>query len=348
MNKDVKSGNSEFLMDLKNALKKRPATTPKPPKEIIRTSSDVKLAYQDKLDSKIDSKVCAKEDVNDVVKEDGFVKEDDNSRENDSAKGDVEEVYAKENDVEECDGTAHTDIYENMTVSNVSDDVKAKLSNIYGDKAQYVAMDNHKRHQRRRSTSDAVPHFPLTSLGIYATMDGNTRQKIKSKFNLKKHSYEPCTENFHIKGDDGCIYCPIDVSYIYDCNPNTVDGDSLFVRSKDKIYAPPCFCPRNGDNSIPIEKDIFFSCEDIYVNFNNVAINNTDEEINVNTDFKEIKSSINLDESDDEEYVIEKFDKTPTASTNSVPNSTGSNDVPKSSGVFKKKITQIKQLFVDW
>lgn len=229
-------------------------------------------------------------------------------------------------------------VYENVKLdqTNVPDDVKVKMSDILG-LGGYVAMDR-KETKRRKSASDLVNND--SKLNNYTSMH---RIKRINWSNRNRYSSKPNTESCHIKGDEGCIFARMDSMYIYSINPDCETGNAPpFLRTKEKTDPLPCFCPKNAWGTQK-EKEIFFSCEDIYVNVCSmnecsggiIDANHVDDPI-----FRDILDSTRVDDDNDNvSYIIEKFENV---------DDNDDTDNKSSSSLFRKKIQQLKGFLTDW
>lgn len=259
---------------------------------------------------------------------------------NENRDSDIYSRNSKASDIYEYHNEKYdvSDVYENVE-HNVPDDVKAKKWNIgMGD---YVTMDS-KKTKRRKSASDLLNNdSKLSNMSTYATMCIIKRTECLSNRNLR--SYKPNTESCHIKGDEGCIYGRMDPKYIYSINPDCVTGNAPpFVRTKEKTDPLPCFCPKNAWGTQRVaEKELFFSCEDIYVNVcslnecsgGTIGADNADDPI-----FRDIVDSTRVDD-DTVSYVIEKFENDAEDSDT---------DSRSSASLIRKKLQQLKRLVTDW
>lgn len=352
---------SQVVSDLKITLKKRLPKPPPKPKEISKIHSDVFTVYRKKtaigpdadiIDGLRKSDICSTyEKLYDRPESDStelYVRKSQTSftsntnvnhdTDNCSRESKISDIY--ENHNEKYDASL---VYENVkhNQTNVPDDVKVKMSDNFGV-AGYVAMKRIET-KRRKSASDVLNNDNKLNMSTYATMHAVKKIDNWSKRNLR--IYKPNTESCHIKGDEGCIYGRMDPMYIYSINPDCVTGNAPpFLRTKEKTDPLPCFCPKNAWGTQRLaEKEVFFSCEDIYVNVcsmiecsrvsNDTIVDNTDDPI-----FRDIVDSTRVDD-DDVSYIIEKFENEDEGSDT---------DSRSSDSLFRKKILQLKRFLTDW
>lgn len=334
---------SQVVSDLKSTLKKRPKPPPKPPKKVskkfsflgpdvdiidgLRKSrcSSIYQRHYDRPGSDCTETCVRKSLICSNLKE----KRD----------SDIYGLESKTSDIyENCNGKYDvSELYETVENSqtNIPDDVKVKMSDNYGFSG-YVSMDRTET-KRRKSASDLLNHENKFRMSNFSTMHSVKR-------NLRSH--KPNTQSCHIKGDEGCIYARMDPMYIYAINPDCETGNAPpFVRTNEKTDPLPCFCPKNAWGTQRVaENEVFFSCEDIYVNFcrvdecadGTIDANNAD-----NADgsiFRDLVDSTSVDD-DNVSYIVEKFEN---------DNDDDDTDSRSSGSLFKRKMHQLKRFLTDW
>lgn len=267
-----------------------------------------------------------------------YVRKNFTSNSNENSNSDIYDCKSKTSDIYENHNGKHdvSKVYENVNdnQTNVPDDVKVTMCDIYG-MGGYVAMDR-KETKRRKSASDLLNNDSELNMSTYAAMH---RIKRIDWSNRNLRSYKPNTESCHIKGDHGCIYGRMDPMYIYSINPECVTGNAPpFIRTKEKTHPLPCFCPKNASGNA-WEKEIFFSCEDIYVNvclMNECSRGIIDADNVYDPICRDIDDSKRVDD-DNVSYIIEKFE-----------NNEGDNDSESNTSLFRKKVQQLKGFLTDW
>lgn len=351
---------SQVVADLQTILKKRLPKPPPKPKEIWKKHADVfsvsrkKSAVEpdaDITDGMRKTEICStyqKLNSPDSDYMEMYVRKRQSSFTSNTNENRDSDIYSRnskisdinENHDEKCDVS---EVYENIKYNqtNVPDDVKVKIFDTRGLGPDLV-MDFIKT-KRRKSASDVLNNENKVNTSTYATM--HPIKRIDQWSNRKLCNYKPNTESCHIKGDEGCIYSRMDSMYIYSINPNCVTGNAPpFLRTKEKTDPLPCFCPKNAWGTQRVtEKEVFFSCEDIYVNVcsmlectggtKDTTVDNTGDPI-----FRDIVDSTRVDD-DSVSYVIEKFrndDK--DSDTDSISSGT----------LFRKKLQQLKRFLTDW
>lgn len=302
---------SQVVSDLKMTLKQRRKPAPKPPTKLPQMHQHHSLRGYDVNDG------LRKSQISSVYE-----------RHYDRPESDCTEKYSSDsisidNHVNCDEKYDASGVYENVEINqiNVPDDIKVKMSDIYG----YIEMQP-KIIKRRKSASDLL--------------DNGNNTRIRSTVHIKKNLnvYKSNTNSWHDKGVQGCFFAPRD-SYIYSINPSCVTGNAPpFVKTKEKRDPLPCFCSKNasGTQKIP-ENEVFFSCEDIYVNVGRmdecddspIEADSTVEPDN--PVFKDFENSTSI-EDDSISFIVERFD-----------NRDNCNGV-----LWKKKWHQFKNFVTDW
>lgn len=351
---------SKVVSDLKNALKKRLIKPPPKPKDIFKKHSDTSSPPREKsaieptadiIDGLRKSEIYSKYQKFDDRPESVYTKMYTRKSQmsfttniNENCASDIYYRKSKTSDIYENHNAKYdvSAVYENLNLdqTNVPDDVKVKMSDIYG-LGGYVAMDR-KETKRRKSASDLLNTDSNLHMNTSRTMH---RMKRTDWSNGNRRSYKPNTESCHIKGDEGCIYGRMDPMYIYSINPDCVTGNAPpFFRTKEKTDPLPCFCPKNAWGTQKItEKEVFFSCEDIYVyvcSMNECSGGTIDADHAEDPIFRDIVDSTRVDDDNDNvSYIIEKFENV---------DDDDDTDSRSSSSLFRKKLQQLKRFLTDW
>lgn len=163
------------------------------------------------------------------------------------------------------------------------------------------------------------------------------------------------TDLVHTRGDLGCLYEPLDYSYIYELNPRTYRGNyHPFIKTKQKAKPMPCYCHEDPEREAKVQRKlngqlggsqlVYYSCEDIYVSMKNkddiyTSLNDLsiygnkqmDEVVDNNADYE----GRVLHKFEDGDFNVPDHDKAATMDS-------------KMSCLLKKKLTQVKQLLADW
>lgn len=264
------------------------------------------------------------------------------------------------------------------TFMNLPDDEKAKKNDpasevIYMpmDKhsytASYVEMNEHENEKRKhvflntQAISSAADYdnikyvnkFDLVGINQYVCMDHRKLHQMRRSIpdNLSKHC-----ESIHTKGDCVCIYEPLDYMYIYELSPDALQKNSHpFIRRKEKANSIPCLCSGHDGiapkikarkkikNELDKSQLLFYSAEDIYVDFNKKETPKSDLK---NTDKSHEESKLadvvkNDNVSNHTTMTSEDF-------LSFKPFNTVVSGNSRKLTVFKKKVEQIKNLFTDW
>lgn len=344
---------SQVVSDLKIILKNRLPKPPPKPKEISKKHPDAfsprkKSAvarYADNINGMSKSEICStyhklddrpESDCTEMYVRKSKISFTLNTNENRdpniySSKSKTSDIYDNHNEKYDV-----SEVYENVEreQTNVPDDVK--MSDMYG-MSGYVSME----FKRRKSASELLNNDSKL-MNTYATMHSIKQMDWRK---LKQRTpNNPNTASCHMKGDRGCYYERMDSTYIYSINPHCETGNAPpFLKTKEKTDPLPCFCPKNGRGTQrQADKEIFFSCEDIYVNVcskiecsagGTIDADNADDPI-----FRDIVDST-LVEDDNISCYIEKFHN---------DNEDTDSDSRSSDSLFRKKILQLKRFLTDW